>query len=99
MQRIDRRSQSIQRNIDARDLAAALADAREVGTLYDLMSGYFAQRPDAVEAVKLSRDGTVLANAIVSSLQGHDYDAASLAARSIATACRDCHIRYKPLDP
>jgi hypothetical protein len=99
MQRIDRRSQSIQRNIAARDSVAALTDAREVGELYSLMADYFEQRGDAAEAVKLSREGAALAAAAANSLQGNDYDAASFSAKSIAKACRDCHVRYKPLDP
>ena len=63
------------------------------------MADYFAQRGDATEAEKLSGDGAALAGAIVSSLQGNDFDGASLSARSIAKACRECHLRYKPLDP
>jgi hypothetical protein len=99
MQRIDRRSQSIQRNLAVRDAAAALADAREVGDLYRRMKDYFSQRGDATEAVRLAGDGAVLADTVVKSLQGSDFITASISATSIARACRDCHIRYKPLDP
>lgn len=99
MQRIDRRSQSMQRNITARDPVAASTDAREVAELYGFMADYFTQRGDAAEAVKLARDGAVLAGTVVDSLRESDFAGASRYARSIATACRDCHIRYKPLEP
>lgn len=99
MQKIDRRSQSIQHELAARDGAAALADAREVGELYRLMEEYFARPGGADGAVKLSRDGVALANAVVESLGRNDFEGASHAATSMTRACRDCHVRYKPLDP
>ena len=99
MQRIDRRSQSILRNIAVRDGTAASADAREVGELYVLMEIYFVQRGGADDAVKFSKDGVTLAAAVVRSLEGSDFEGASHAATSITHACRDCHIKYKPLDP
>jgi hypothetical protein len=97
MQRIDRRSQGVQRNLALRDPVAAAADAREVGELYRLLEVYFTQRGDAVDAVRLSRDGAALADAVITSVQANDFDAASRSALSIARACRDCHIEYKPL--
>jgi hypothetical protein len=91
MQRIDRRSQSVQRHLAQRDSVDAISDAREVGELYRLMEGYFTERGDAADAVKLARD------AVITSVQAEDFDAASRSALAIARACRDCHIQYKPL--
>ncbi len=100
MQKIDRHSQSIQRNVAARESVAALADAREVGDLYKQMADYFARRGDNTEdAVRLSKEGAVLAEAVVKSLQENDFAAASRSVTSITHACRDCHVRYKPLEP
>lgn len=97
MQRIDRRSQSVQRHLAQRGSADAISDAREVGELYRLMAGYFTERGDAADAVKLAKDGAALADAVITSVQAEDFDAASRSAISIARACRDCHIQYKPL--
>lgn len=100
MQKIDRRSQSIQRHLTARESAAAQADAREVGELYQLMEDYFIRRgSNSEDAVKFSRDGAELADAVVKLLQLNDFDGASRSVASITHACRDCHIKYKPLDP
>ena len=99
MQSVDRRSQTMQRNLARRDSAAALADAREVGELYRLMQDYFTQRGDATEAVKLASAGAALADDVIKSLQSNDLDTASVSAISIARGCRDCHVKYKPLDP
>jgi hypothetical protein len=99
MQSVDRRSQAMQRNLARQDSAAALSDAREVGELYRLMQDYFTQRGDATEAAKLASDGAALADDVIKSLQSDDLDTASVSAISIARGCRDCHVKYKPLDP
>lgn len=99
MQRIDRRSQSVQRYIMARDAPAAVADAREIGELYKLVEAYFVQRGHSGNAVRISRDAQALAAAVTKSLEASDFELASRSAISIARACRDCHFEYKPLDP
>lgn len=96
MQKIDRRSQSVQRNIAQRNSAAASVDARELGELYRLMQNYFAQRGDAGAAAKLASEGGALIESVLESLQSNDLDAASRSASSVAQACRECHIKYKP---
>jgi hypothetical protein len=98
MQRIDRRSQSVQRNLSAGDVTAASADAREIGELYGSMEAYFSRKGNADNAVKLSREGRELAAVVVRSAAAKDLAAASKAAVSIARACRSCHLNYKPLD-
>ena len=98
MQKIDRRSQSVQRNLTRKDVNAATADAREIGELYGSMETYFTRRGDAANAVKLSREGRDLAAAVVESVAANDFAAASQAAVGIARACRTCHLEYKPLE-
>ena len=98
MQRIDRRNQSVQRNLAAGDASAASADAREIGELYGSMEAYFSRRGNADNAVKLSREGRELAATVARSVAAKDFATASKAAVSIARACRSCHSEYKPLD-
>jgi len=99
MQKIDRRSQSVQRNLAQRNAAAALVDARELGELYRLMGDYFTQRGGAGDAAKFATEGGALIDNVVVSLQSNDFDVASRSASSVARACRECHIKYKPLEP
>src|SRR5579862_9621565 len=80
MQKIDRRSQSVQRSLAAGDANAAIADAREIGELYGSMEAYFSRRGNADNAVKLSREGRDLAAIVVSSAAAKDFAAASKAA-------------------
>jgi hypothetical protein len=98
MQRIDRRSQSVQRNLTAGEANAASADAREIGELYGSMEAYFSRRGNADNAVKLSREGRELAATVVRSVAAKDFATASKVAVSIARGCRTCHLDYKPLD-
>lgn len=99
MQKIDRRSQSVQRNLALGNTVVALADARELSQLYKLMEGYFTRRPDVADAAKFAREGDALIDAMIESLQSNDFDAASRSAGSVTRACRECHIKYKPLEP
>ena len=98
MQKIDRKSQSVQRNLARKDAAAAGADAREIGELYGSMEAYFTRKGDSADAVKLSKEGRELAATVVRSVAGNDFAAATQAALGIARACRTCHRQYKPLD-
>jgi hypothetical protein len=98
MQKVDRRSQSVQRNLTRKDVNAATADAREIGELYGSMETYFTRRGNAANAVKLSKEGRDLAATVVKAVAANDFAGASQAAVSIAHACRTCHLEYKPLE-
>jgi hypothetical protein len=98
MEKIDRRSQSVQRNLANKNAAAASTDAREIGDLYGSMETYFTRRGNADNAVKLSREGRELAATVVRSAAAKDFATASQAAITLAKACRTCHVEYKPLE-
>ena len=98
MQKIDRRSQSVQRNLGRQDAAAASADARDISELYRSMEAYFTRRGDSSEAVKMSQEGQELAAGMIKSVAGNDFAAATKAAQTLARACRTCHSKYKPLE-
>ncbi len=98
MQKIDRRSQSVQRNLARKDAGAASADAREIADLYGSMETFFNSKGISGNAIKLSREGRELAATVVKSVAGNDFATATEAAVGIAHACRTCHLQYKPLD-
>jgi hypothetical protein len=97
MQRIDDRSQNLQRYIARRDTAAATASARDLEELYGLMEKFFEKRGDAADAVRMSREGRELAARAQFELGGNRLAAARRNALAIAHGCRDCHFNYKPL--
>ncbi len=99
MQRIEHKSQSVQRNLARQDAAAAIADAQDMADMYGQMDRFFQQRADSQRAVRLSRDGSSLAVSMAQLAAQRDFAAASRQALAIVHACRDCHEDYKPLDP
>ena len=97
MQRIDDGSQYLQRNIAARDVAAATLSAREIEELYGLMEKFFEKRGEAADAVRWSREGRDWAARAQADLAAKRFDSARRNALAIAHGCRDCHYHYKPL--
>ena len=97
MQKIEKRSLSMQRSLKRRDASTAVADAREIQTLYLQMRQYFIERGDSASAVELSAHGEHLAARVVEAAGNDDFDAALQAAITLAKECRDCHADYKPL--
>jgi hypothetical protein len=97
MQRIDDGSQDLQRHITARKREAAVDAAREIEQLYGLMEKYFEKRSESADAVRISREGRVLAALVQKDLAGQRFAAANKKAIEIAHGCRGCHINYKPL--
>jgi hypothetical protein len=97
MQDIDKRSQSVLRNIAQKDAVATMDDAREIARLYRLMEDFYEGKGDSDDAVMASYDGRVLADSVVKAVTGNDFEQAFAAAAGIARDCRECHVRYKPL--
>ena len=96
MRAIDKHSVEVQKNLDARKAEAAVADARELGRLYGLMTQFFVDDGHAADAVEMSRAGKALADAIAPAVAAQDYEAASKAALELSHACNDCHDAHKP---
>jgi hypothetical protein len=97
MQRIDDGSQELQRQIAARDAAAATLSAREIEELYGLMEKFFEKRGEAGDAVRWSREGRDWAARAQVDLAAKRFTSARRQALAIAHGCRDCHYHYKPL--
>ena len=98
MRRVDKTSVAVQRNIGKHDDAAALADAQQMEALYGLMEEFFSADGQPADAARMSREGRELAASMTGAIERQDYDAASLAAITIARACSDCHHLYRPFN-
>ena len=96
MRAIDKHSVDVQKNIDARNTDAAVADAQELARLYGLMTDYFVADGHTADAVEMSRSGKAFADSIAPALAAKNFDAASKAAVDLAHACNDCHDVHKP---
>jgi len=97
MQRIEKRSLSMQRSLKRKDGQTAITDAREIQELYQRMQQYFVERGESGRAVDLSAQGMELVARVIESADSENYDVALQSAIALAKDCRDCHEEYKPL--
>ena len=97
MQQIDRHSQSVLRNIDRRDSAAGVLDARQLQDLYQRMENFYQGRGDADDAVLASYVGKDHARELVQALEDRHFERASREAIAIARDCNHCHTQFKPM--
>jgi soluble cytochrome b562 len=97
MEKIEKRSLSLQRALEAGDVGAAGAHGAEMRDLYAKMEQYFIAKGIDHGAVVLAREGIAQLDQVTRSARRGDLDSALAAARTVARACRDCHLKYKPL--
>ena len=97
MQRIDRHSQSVLRNITRHDADAAQADARALAHLYQQMEHFYERRDDAADAVLASYVGKDHAEAVELALAHGEFEQAFQQASDLARDCNNCHLQFKPL--
>ena len=97
MRTIDEKTQSVQRNIAAKDADAAAADAKTLQETFKLVEGFWAKRGNAPDAIELSQKAQQQAAEVVKSATAKDYEAASTQSINIAQTCTACHRLYRPL--
>jgi cytochrome c556 len=97
MQQVEKRALSLQKSLDRGDANAAVADAREIETLYRNMETYFTLSGDAASAVELSKKGWRDAADIASRTATDDIAGARALIKGMMEDCRTCHREYKPL--
>lgn len=97
MRTIDDKTQSVQRNIAAKDTDAVTADAKTLQETFKLVEGFWAKRGNAPDAVELSQKAQEQAAQVLKSVMAKDYDAASTESIKIAQTCTACHRLYRPL--
>jgi hypothetical protein len=97
MRTIDEKTQSVQRNIAAKDSTAASADAKTLAETFQLVENFWKQRGNAQDAVELSQKARQQAGAVAKAIAAKDFDAASTQSIQIAETCTACHRLYRPL--
>jgi len=63
---------------------------------FEYTEKYFAKISTGADAVKISRDGLSLLDTVLKNVSDKKFDAAAEGARSVAEACKACHVLYKP---
>lgn len=97
MRTIDDKTQSVQRNIAAKDGRAAADDAKTLQATFKLVEGFWKQRGNAQNAVDLSQKAGERAGDMSKAIEVKDFDGASSQSIKIAETCTACHRLYRPL--
>jgi len=97
MRTIDETNQSVQRNIAAKDSAAAAADAKTLDETFQMVENFWKKRGNAPDAVELSQKARQQAAAAAKAIAAKDFDSASAQSIQIAETCTACHRLYRPL--
>lgn len=83
------------RKMESKTGDEAVANAQKVATVYEQMEGYWAKRPDAADAVKLSQDGKTAALELVAAAKANDAEKAGAAFRTVSGTCKGCHDAHR----
>jgi hypothetical protein len=95
MRDLDRTIKFFEPDITARNAQAAKEDAAILLDGFHYTEDYFGKK-GVDDAVKISRDGSKLIEAVLQSVDKGDFDAAAAAARDAPQLCKSCHDLYKP---
>jgi soluble cytochrome b562 len=95
MQAIEDSNKSLASNIAQKDAKASLADAKDIHQAFIQVEAFFAAKPDAHDAVELSKKTRDLTDAIAKAVGEGRFDAAQDTATELSRTCRTCHTFYK----
>ena len=96
MQDVEDAGKELDAAIGGKDGRTAVANAEFIRDSLQWAEGYFEKKPDAANAVRLSREGREWAAAILKAAGEGDFDSAGEAYTSLKRTCKSCHDAYKP---
>ncbi len=95
MQAVDDSNKSLASNIAQKDAKGSISDAKDINQAFIQVEAFFAAKPDAHDAVELSRKTRELTDVIVKAVGEGRFDAAQDFATELSRTCRTCHTFYK----
>jgi hypothetical protein len=96
MQDVDDANKELESALTSQEKQVAVANAEFIRDSLHWAEGYFDKKGNAVDAVKLARQGRELADAVAKSAGEGKFDAALDSYSSLKRACKSCHDAYKP---
>lgn len=95
MQAVEEVNDSLSNSIALKNKVESLSNAKEIGEMFVEVERFYSAKPDAEEALKLSRKSIQLAVEITGMVERDDFDAAALSATDLSRTCKTCHNFYK----
>jgi hypothetical protein len=96
MKAIEGATKDLDSSIVYKDVPGAISNAEFIRDSLLWAEGYFSQKGNADDAVKWSRQGRELADAIAAFAKKKEFAAADDAFGSLKKVCKSCHDAYKP---
>ncbi|MFL6657577.1 MAG: hypothetical protein ACJ8GW_05865 [Massilia sp.] len=95
MKAIEDANKNLSSDIALKNRKGAVDDTKELEELFVKVDGFFGEKPDAHEAVALSKKSLELTREISRAVTAGNFDGASEAATTLSRTCRSCHTFYK----
>jgi hypothetical protein len=86
---------SLNKNIMAKDGAAAAADAMKLQATMKQVEGYWTKKGGADDAVMFAKNAQTAAAAVAKAAQGGNMDDAQAQAKSLQGNCGGCHMAHR----
>ncbi len=95
MQAIEDTHKSLASNIATGDKRSASAEAAELHAMFMKVDAFYAGKPDAPDAVELTRKSLALTQRIGQQVQAGDFGSAAQTSTDLGRTCKSCHNFYK----
>lgn len=95
MQTVEDLTKEIVSNISGEDVAAVLANAKELDGMLSQVEVHYAKKGDTPDAVQISKDSRTLLGEVVGLASAKNFDAANSKSTELSRACKSCHKIYK----
>ena len=96
MHDLDRTIKFFEPDVSGENDQGVADDAAVLRQGFEYTEKYFSKVPTGADAVKISRDGLTLLDAVLKNVSEKKLDAAAEGARNVAETCKACHVLYKP---
>lgn len=95
MQSVEDTNKSLSSNVASEDAKGSIADATELAGMFEKVEAVYVAKPNAPDAVAISRKSKELAKEIITLVSAKDFDTAAGKASELSRQCKACHNFYK----
>jgi len=95
MRDIEDTTKSLDSNVALKETKNAVTEAKELVSFFRQVEAYYAQQPNAADAVGYARKTHELAAQALAALEAQNFDQAGDSVNALTRSCKTCHDVYK----
>ena len=95
MRDIEDTAKSLDSNVALKETKNAVTEAKELVSFFRQVEAYYAQQPNAADAVGYARKTHELAAQALVALEAQNFDQAGDSVNALTRSCKTCHDVYK----